>query len=204
MSVCCCSVFCKDWWRLCTWNCSSDSKYLLFLYLEYCQLPECIEAISLNITPCFISILIFLIHIFIMMSFSFSRIPFKNRGDSLVQDVMLSCSNCTILLLFYMLLCSSYGCMLVSWCEISSSLLGDFMIFVMMKQNWKFCLSFLAPPPMCMSLSNRQHIFTGVYFTSLVSDLALCWSHIKEVDLNKRQHVSHAWPWYPSWYSDLL
>jgi len=47
------------------------------------------------------SILIFLIHILIMMSFSFSLMPSKNGDDSLVWDVMLHCSNFTLLLLYF-------------------------------------------------------------------------------------------------------
>jgi hypothetical protein len=57
---------------------------------------------------------------------------------------------------------------------------------------------------MCMSLSNRQHIVTGLYLASLFSALVLFWLHIKEVDLNNIQHARHARPWYPSWYSDPL
>lgn len=129
LGTCQCSVLasaCKEWWRLCTWNCSSESKYLLFLNMQYCQPPDCIEVNSFNITLCCLTILIFLIHFIIMMSFSFSLIPSKKGGD-----VMLSCSNFT--LIFYMLLCSSDGCMLASWCETSSLLVGNCMIFVVMK-----------------------------------------------------------------------
>lgn len=96
--------------------------------------PQCNEAKSLNITPCCISILIFLIHILIMMSFSFSPIPSKNGDDSLVQDIMLSCSNFTLLLLYFT--CYSGAqmvvCLLVGVTSPVHSLLGDFMIFVMM------------------------------------------------------------------------
>jgi hypothetical protein len=99
--------------------------------MQYCQPPDCIEVNSFNITLCCLTILIFSIHFIIMMSFSFSLIPSENGGDHLVQDVMLSCSNFT--LIFYMLLCISDGCMLASWCETSSSLLSDCMIFVVMK-----------------------------------------------------------------------
>lgn len=69
-----------------------------------------------------------------MMSFSFSPIPSKNRDDSLVQDVMLSSSNFTLLLLYFMCYSGTQMvvCLLVGVKSPVHSLLGDFMIFVMM------------------------------------------------------------------------
>jgi len=93
------------------------------MQLRFKEPPKCNEANSLNNTPCCISILTFLIPILIMMSFSFSLIPTKNGDGSLVQDVMLSCSNFTLLLLYFT--CYSGAqmvvCLLVG-VEISSSL----------------------------------------------------------------------------------
>jgi len=103
------------------------------LQLRFKEPPECNEAKSLNIAPCCISILIFLIHILIMMCSSFSPISSNNGDDSLVQDVMLSCSNFILLLLYLNVTrAQMVVCLVVGVKSLVHSLLSDFLIFVMM------------------------------------------------------------------------